>query len=114
MNLEPELDPRNCAPWVLVEDNEWFRRYELDQGDGTVILRTEHKGTEKLLEDNSQEQKASLNKRWGAGQVIGSVPLHLYYSSGLAEANRQHDDKFIKRFWNNSDHAKFRRFGGRV
>ncbi len=110
---EPELDPQNCGPWVLTEDTELFRTYEMEQ-DGQIIVRREWKGTDKLLDLAAQERSANEGKRWGEGQVIGRTPMNLYYSSGLAEASRQRDDKFIKRFWNDPDHAKLRTFRGRI
>lgn len=114
MKLEQALDPNNPGEWVLVGESPEFRHYELELGDGLVIRRTEHKWTEQLLEDNAREQVDSLNKRWGDGQVIGSIPLTEYFRSGLAEANKQGDKAFISRFWNDIDNRKFRRFGGRV
>ncbi|MFN3169291.1 MAG: hypothetical protein ACE37E_01205 [Hyphomicrobiales bacterium] len=114
MKLEPALDPLNSGAWVLVEDTPDFTRYELDLGDGKIIRRTEHKRTDALLAANSMDLSANQGKRWGDGQVFGRVPLNIYYSSGLAEANKQGDSKFVSRWWNDSDNAKFRTFEGKV
>jgi hypothetical protein len=112
--LEPALDPQNPGEWVLVEDTPDFRRYELDVGDGTLIRRTEHKHTEALLEANARARASNAGKRWGDGQVVGSIPMNLYYSSGMAEASKQRDKTFQKRFWNDLDHRKLRTFEGQV
>lgn len=114
MKLEQELDPGNSGDWVLVDDTPDFRRYELDTGDGHVIRRTEHKHTARLLERNRKLHNESTNQRFGDGKIVGSVPLNLFFSSGLAEATKQKDKKFVQRFWNNSDHQKFRTFRGNV
>lgn len=113
MKLEQALDPTNPGEWVLVEDTPDFRRYELDMGDH-VIRRTEHKHTEQLLDANSRMLNDSINQRWGDGKVVGSIPLNLFYSSGLQEALRQRDKKFVARFLNDSDNSRFRTFGGTV
>lgn len=114
MRLEPELDPRNSGGWVLVDDTPDFRRYELELEDGTVIRRTEHKKTEAMLALNQRQHNDSLGQRFGDGKVVGRVPLNLFYASGLAEASRQGDTTWIKRFWNDPDNAKFRTFRGKV
>lgn len=110
---EQELDPRNAGPWVLTEDTELFRTYEMEQ-DGETIVRREWKGTDKLLDLAAQERTDNAGKNWGDGRIIGRVPMNLYYASGLAEAARQRDDKFIRRFWNDLDNRKLRTFEGRV
>lgn len=112
--LEPALDPRAPGAWVLVEDNDTFTRYELEIGDGTVVQRTEHKHTAALLDANARARSSNAGRRWGDGQVVGSIPLNLYYSSGMAEANKQADKAWIKRFWNDPDNRNLRTFEGRV
>lgn len=112
---EAAFDPRNPpAGWRMVEDNAYFTRYEADLGDGRVIQRTEQKNTDVMLDDIHAAHMNWQNKRWGDGAVVGRVPLNLYYSSGLAEANRQRDKKFIAKFWNSPDHSRLRIKGGTV
>jgi hypothetical protein len=113
VTYEEQIDPLNPGRWVMVEDNESYRRWELDLGD-RIIAKTEHKGTEKLIEDNQRALNESAGQRWGDGKVVGSVPMNLYFSSGLAEANKQRDTRFIRRWWDNPDHAKFRKFKGTI
>ena len=113
LSHEEQIDPANPGPWVMVEDNEFFRRWEADLGD-YVLARTEHKNTEQLLKDNHEALAANEGKRWGDGQVIGSVPMNVYFQSGLAEANKQRDIGFIRRWWDDPDHAKFRKFKGTI
>jgi hypothetical protein len=111
---EEAFDPRNPpSGWRMVEDNEFFTRYEADLGD-RVIVRTEQKHTQAMLDDIHAAHMNWQNKRWGDGAVVGRVPLNLYYSSGLAEASRQRDKKFIARFWNDISHSRLRIKGGRV
>lgn len=113
LTCEEQIDPANPGDWVLVEDNESYRRWEADLGD-KIVQRTEHKNTAQLLKDNHEALAESAYDRWGDGKSIGSVPLNIYFQSGLAEANRQRDLGFIKRWWNNADNARFRKFKGRI
>ena len=112
---ETAFDPSNPpAGWRLVEDNEFFTRYEADLGDGKTIRRTEQKHTDVMLDQIHEAAMNWQNRRWGDGAVVGRVPLNLYYSSGLAEASRQRDKKFVAKFWNDLDHRKLRIKGGTV
>ncbi len=111
---EEAFDPQNPpSGWRLVEDNEFFTRYEADIG-GQLVIRTEQKNTPAMLDDIHEAHMNWQNKRWGDGAVVGRVPLNLYYSSGLAEANRQRDKKFIAKFWNDLDNRRLRIKGGTV
>lgn len=113
VTYEEQIDPANPGGWVMVEDNESYRRWELDLGD-RIVAKTEHKGTDKLLEDNQRIFNENDGKRWGDGQVVGSVPMNMYFQSGLAEAGKQKDIKFIRRWWDDPDHRKFRKFKGTI
>jgi hypothetical protein len=113
VTYEEAIDPANPGPWKLVEDNESYRRWEADLGD-RIVLKTEHKGSEQLLEDNQRALNESAGQRWGDGKVFGSVPMNMYFQSGLAEAHKQQDIKFIRRWWDDPDHRKFRKFKGTV
>jgi hypothetical protein len=113
VTFEEQIDPANPGGWKMVEDNESYRRWEADLGD-RIVIKTEHKGTDKLLEDNQRIYNENAGKRWGDGQVVGSVPMNLYFQSGLAEANKQRDIRFIRRWWDDPDHRKFRKFKGTI
>lgn len=104
------IDPANPGGWVMVEDNEVFRRWELDMGDGRVMMKTEAKGTEKLLDEASEIRSLNAGKRWGDGQVVGRIPMNLYYASGMAEASRQRDINFQRKFYR--EHPKLKTFDG--
>jgi hypothetical protein len=111
---EEQIDPANPGAWRLVDDNESYRRWELDLGD-RLVIKTEHKNTGQLLEDNDRVLKENEGKRWGDGQVIGSVPMNVYFGpSGLSEANKQRDLPYQRKWWDNPDHAKFRKFKGTI
>ena len=111
---EEPFDPNNCAPWVMVSDNEYFRNYELTLSDGNIIRRTENKNVEQMIEDNQREYNDNAGRRWGDGKVFWREPMTTYFSSGMAEANRQGDRKFQRKRWNDPDLRKYRVFPGRM
>lgn len=101
--------------WRLVEfePDTGLRRYELDLGNGTTIVRTEYYKTEELIEQNKQSLNDSTNKRWGDGKVVASIPLNTFFRE-LAPALNNHDPNYVKKWLNDSDNGAFRTFGGRV
>lgn len=113
VTYEPGFDPANPpAGWRLIEDNETYTRYEYDCGD-YIMQKTEHKGVYDLLEQNRRAYNDSSGRKWGDGDVVGSVPMNLYFgSSGLAEANKNGDRGYQKRWWNDWDNRKWRKRGG--
>lgn len=114
-SYEEEWDPLNPpSGWVCVANNESYARFEADLGDGRVMLRTQHWGTEAMLDRNQELYNDSEGKRWGDGRVIGSMPMNLYFQKGLHEANVQRDLKYIKKVWNDPDNRKFRSFKGTI
>jgi len=72
-----------------------------------------HQTLDPLLERNVQEQNAQTSlDRWGDGRVVASVPMSIY-SQWVAEG-KDKDDAFLKRWLNDPENRKFRRFRGRV
>jgi hypothetical protein len=113
VTYDPPIDPLNPGPWSLLSENEDYRYWikKIDD-DGNMVMKTEHKGTEQFFEDN--QRAYNDGQRWGDGKVFGSVPTDLYWKSGLAEANKQGDRGFQRRFWNDFDNRKYRKFKGRI
>ena len=99
--------------WVLVGTTPWTNTYEVDLGD-RIVRKTEYLGTQELLDEAQKDRSANLNKRWGDGQVIGRVPLPLYFASGLAQAQKEGDRRFVRRFWNDPDNRHLRTFEGNI
>lgn len=108
------FDP-NSGSWELVKDDPLTgtREYEMDLGDGTIVVRREFYATEALLEANRYALNASQGKRWGDGQVVASIPMNVLYRE-IMPALEQDDERYVRRWLNNSDHAAFRTFGGKV
>jgi hypothetical protein len=88
------------------------KTYILDIGTHYVVRK--EIPVDDILEDVAMERSANAGKRWGDGQVIGSVPLPLAFSSGYMKARVNGDTEWIKRFWNDPDHRKLRTFEGNI
>ncbi|WP_129415912.1 hypothetical protein [Mesorhizobium sp. Pch-S] len=87
-------------------------RWFLDLGNGQMIVRTDTP-VDDLISDNAEAYSNSLSQNWGDGQRVASIPLDVYFSQ-LAEARKNGDRKYIKKWLNDSDNRKFRTFKGTV
>ena len=107
-----------ATDWQLVSDDGSVRTYHqyTDLGDGrtAVTIRQEWHSHEAYLKQAADERSANAGKRWGDGKIIGRLPMSLYFSSGMAEARKQGDEAWVKRFWNDSSHKYLRTFEGQV
>jgi hypothetical protein len=66
-----------------------------------------------ILERNERLRNETAGERWGNGQKVASIPIHIWQRE-LAEAQREGDDKYVNRWLNDSDHRKFRTKDGKV
>jgi acyl carrier protein phosphodiesterase len=67
-----------------------------------------------LISQNEQTRN-SAEKAWtGDWHRVASVPLNVFYDSGLAEAQNQGDRKFVSRFLNDGDNRAWRTREGNV
>lgn len=78
-----------------------------------LIVRTDYP-TENLVRENEIARSESAGNRMGDMVRQASIPLNIYHSSGLSEANDQKDRKFISKWLNDSDNYKFRTRDARV
>lgn len=86
----------------------WVRR----NPDGSQTFRTDY-AVDDVLEANAEMRSNATNNWNGDWHKVASVPIGLYHDK-LAEASRQSDDAFIRKFLNDSDVSKFRTKEGRV
>jgi len=80
--------------------------------DGDFIYCTQQLA-QPILDSNQEAMNNNLGKRWGDGKVIASIPLPLYFEK-IVPARQAGDEAYIRRFLNDIDYRKFRRFGGDV
>ena len=95
--------------WKLVTDNGWSRVSELDLGD-RIVQKTEFDNADGMMAEAEKVRNIKAGERWGDGQIVGSIPMNLYYASGMAEASRQRDIKYQRKFWR--EHPKLKKFDG--
>jgi hypothetical protein len=66
-----------------------------------------------LLERNERLRNETAGERWGDGKKVASIPIHIWQRE-LAEAQNQKDEKYLSKWLNDPDHAKFRTKEGKV
>lgn len=66
-----------------------------------------------LTEQNKQLFNDSAGQRWGDGRRVASIPLAKFWRD-LMPAQEQGDQKYIKKWLNDSEHRGFRTFAGKV
>jgi hypothetical protein len=100
--------------WQLVSDDGYgTRRWIMAIDENTMIQKTETYIPSLLAEENAKLLAANEGKRWGDGQVFARVPLHIKMKE-LAEPTRQHDEKWLKKWYNDPDNRQWRIFPGKV
>jgi hypothetical protein len=86
--------------WMKIED------------DGTLKVRTVMP-VDDLLDENAALRQHDSGNWAGDMHLVSRVPIHIWQRE-LAEAVKQDDQKYVSKWLNDSDHAKFRTKGGRV
>lgn len=81
--------------------------------DTGFVIRTDTP-TDALFKANNEAQVDSLNTRWGDGKIVASIPMDVFVGRGLFDAQAQGDDRYLSKFLNDSDNAKFRTRQGKV
>ena len=110
-----EGDPVYDGEWCLLcrdpqtGDTMWF----LDKGNGQYVYRLQQ-DVEPTLIRNKLLKDGTEGKAFGDYRMLGSVPDNIAEASGLNEAWKQKDKKFISKFFNDGDNAAFRASRGRV
>jgi hypothetical protein len=89
--------------WITVQDGQTIARVDMPNDK-----------LEDIFAVNAAFESVSQGEKFGDYNRIASIPHHLVYKNGLADALKQGDDKFISRFMNDSDNRKWRTSRGRV
>ena len=92
--------PTGRSVWMTLQDEQYVFRVDMPLDD--------------IFDVNREMEAVSHGQRFGDYNRIASVPHHLVHKTGLADAVRQRDDGFLKRFFNDSDFRKFRTSRGSV
>lgn len=99
--------------WRLLEIDPITQKqvWMLDEGS-KIRIRTVAP-VDNMLDMNAEAAANSLNTRWGDGKVVARLPMHVWQRQ-LAPAINEGDEKYVRRWLNDSDHAKFRTRAGKV
>ena len=95
--------------WKMVSDDplNGVRVYELDLDENQVVRKTEYYAVDDFFGANSEEYKESDGQRWGDGQRVASIPMHIW-ARELAPAQRNGDESYIKKWLNDYDNRAYR------
>jgi len=98
---------------VVFRDRQTGREiHALDEGDKMRVR--EVMDVEGLVAENAAIRGELAGTRYGDGLSLAArVPIHVFHNR-LAEAVRQGDDAFVRRWLNDGDHAAFRVRDGRI
>lgn len=107
-------NPADDGNWLTIHETESSRVQFCDLGDGRTAVRTQHFSVEAVMDANAEYRAAQAGKSWDNGAVIGRMPTSLYFASGMAEARKNGDEEWIKRFWNDRDHYRLRTKEGHI
>lgn len=105
-----------------IYDGHW-RLFSYDPEAKSTVWVLHHEGgmtfrtdviVDDILKANHEAARDADGKRWGEFVRVASIPLDVFHSSGFAEAHRQHDKAWLKRFLNDSDNRAWRTKDGTV
>lgn len=103
------------SDWYLISDEPdlGLRRWGLDLDNERSIIRTEYYVADAFMDANAEQLKASEGVKFGNGQVVASVPMHIW-ARQIAPRQRDGNISSIKRWLNDPDNLCFRTFRGKV
>ena len=108
---------------MTIRDENGFELMEHDPVSGRsvwayfdgekTVYRTDYP-VEDLIKQNAEQRAVAGKSFAGDWHHMGSVPLNILHDSGLAQAQTQGDDAFVRRFFNDSDNRAWRTKEGRL
>ncbi|PDT39814.1 MULTISPECIES: hypothetical protein [Sinorhizobium] len=107
---------------MIIRDGSWSL-YDYDHATGRSVwhyfdgekdvFRVDYPVTNVISENQSVRNEAS--RAWkGDWHRVASIPLNVAHHSGLVQAHSEGDDRFVKRWINDSDNRVWRTKEGRL
>lgn len=110
----PEYD----GAWRLWSDDPEIgqRRWIMRNPDNAEqwVVRTETWVPSLVAEANAEEAKANDGKRFGDGKIVARIPLADLFRGAVGEAFKAGDQRYLKKWLNNSDQHWLRTFRGHL
>ena len=99
--------------WMLVNHDLKTKRTIWKYYDGeNTHFRTDYH-VDDVLGENKKHFNQSQGQKFGNGKRVASIPLNIFYEK-LVKAQTQGDNKYIRKWLNDSDNKAFRTFEGNV
>jgi hypothetical protein len=117
--MSDEIPIDEMTAEAIVRDGEWrllsqepgVTKWHMLLPDGTeVIKKVVDIGP--TLDAAHDFRMAQQNQRWGEGKIVASIPTSMLFSGDLAKI--KDDEKALRRWLNDPDHAKLRTFEGKL
>ena len=101
--------------WMLLDYDPATQKstWAMFNPDGSTTVRTDMP-VDAVIDENKAALAATEGQRFGEWNRAASIPLPLYHSSGMAEAVKQDDQRFISKFLNDTDNRAWRTSRGNV
>lgn len=99
---------RDDDGFELVDYDHYTGRSVWSAYDGEKTVYRIDYPVDQLIKENAHERAESPTNWKGDWHRIASVPLNMFYDSGLMTAINQQDGAFASRWLNNGDNRAFR------
>lgn len=113
MNIDPSQIKADSADWELFEVTPHYRRYRLWLNEDSFIQRTDYLGEEEIIRDNARLRDEKEGKSWGDGDVVGRIPLNVYFKD-IAPYVKSGDRDHLKWWLNHPDNQWARTRKGKI
>jgi hypothetical protein len=113
----PRVESPDAVGFVLVGTNQetgerawirWDNENDPNNFGFSLVMDFAPDAIANLLTANEEAVKESMGKKLGTWNRLGSVPDAIATTSGLDEAIKQHDRKWIHKWFRDTDNQKFR------
>jgi hypothetical protein len=102
------------GPWTLFDRDPITGREVWFALDGKLTHWRIDTPVDALLEANAEAEKATHGARLPDWNRVASVPFNVLEKTGLDTAVQMRDDRFLSKWLNDGDNAKFRTSRGKV
>lgn len=107
---------------MIIRDGDWrLHDYDFQTGrsvwvrfDGEETVFRVDTPVDNIIRDNEFTRNATSGNKFGEWVKVASIPLNHAYEQNLVRAHTEGDDKYVKRWLNDSDNRAWRSFEGNL